>query len=173
MLSFSTVTVAVPSRPLSCSVVGLSAAPSGRTHPPLWEMVRVAVTVCNSVPSCVRSISIVAGPHISVPLPGNWLPASTLNCPSGTDEGPAGMVHGPGPHENGALLPAQRRAEPWRIHASTSRPDTVARPSLLADTATRPSRPSIVSPIGAVTLVKATQLTPDCPRLRGLHSVWP
>jgi len=52
-------------------------------------------------------------------------------------------------------------------------PDTVARPSLLADTATRPSRPSIVSPIGAVTLVKATQLTPDCPRLRGLHSVWP
>src|SRR2546423_6726238 len=133
MLSFSTVTVAVPSRPPISSVVGLSAARSGRRHPPEWEMVSVVVTVCNSVPSCVRSISIVAGPHSSVPVPGNLLLATTVNCPAGTDEGPAGKVHGPGPHENGALLSPPPPAETRRIHASTRRPDHVARPPLLPD----------------------------------------
>src|SRR5205823_4563827 len=79
-------------------------------------------TECNPRSRGQSGVSCVAFTSVTAPMGLTIDGLEGRVAVSASNEGPAGMVHGPGPHENRALLPAQRRAEPWRIHASTSRP---------------------------------------------------
>ena len=58
----------------------VSAALSGRTHPPVCDRAIAIVAWRRGVPPCVKSNSAVAAPHSNVPVPGRALFATKLNC---------------------------------------------------------------------------------------------
>src|SRR5256714_14094727 len=112
IVSFSTVTVAVPSRPPISSVVGLSAARSGRTHPPVCDSAIAIVAFCRGVSPCISSNSTAAATPARVRVPGYALRGTGVPRPRGTDVGPAGVGGGPAPHQPAAPPPPPRPADP-------------------------------------------------------------